>query len=106
MANPTYQKLKKHVDGIRIIDTHEHLPQEKYRVGREVDALSELFLHYTSSDLVSAGMREADVTTIRDTSKPLEERWGILEPWWERIRNTGYARAIEIASRDLYGVQG
>ncbi len=105
MANPTYQKLKKHVDRIRIIDTHEHLPQEKDRIGRKVDALSELFLHYTSSDLVSAGMKEADITTIRDTSRPLDERWGILEPWWERIRNTGYARAIEIAARDLYEVQ-
>jgi hypothetical protein len=106
MANPTYQKLKKHVDRIRIVDTHEHLPQEKDRVGRAVDALSELFLHYASSDLISAGMREADVTIIRDASKPLDERWGVLEPWWEKIRNTGYSRAIEIAARDLYEVQG
>src|SRR4030042_4688970 len=106
MANPTYQKLKKHVDKVRIIDTHEHLPQEKDRVGREVDALSELFRHYASSALVSAGMREEDVTTIRDPSKSLYERWGVLEPWWDRIRNTGYARAIEIAARDLYEVQG
>ncbi|MGD0803945.1 MAG: amidohydrolase family protein [Candidatus Bathyarchaeia archaeon] len=104
MVNTTYQKLKKHIDEVRIIDTHEHLPQEKDRVSRVVDALSELFIHYTSSDLVSAGMRETDVTTIRDTSKPLDERWSILEPWWERIRNTGYARAIEIAARDLYDV--
>ena len=106
MTNPTIQKLKKHVDKIRIIDTHEHLPQEKDRVGRVVDALSELFLHYASSDLISSGMKEENLLTIRDTSKPLDERWSVLEPWWERIRNTGYARVLDVAARDLYGVPG
>ena len=101
-----YLEIKRHVDKIRLVDTHEHLPQENQRIGMDVDALSELFLHYTSSDLRSAGMKEEEIFAIRDTSIALDERWGILEPWWEKIRNTGYARTIEIAARDLYGVEG
>lgn len=99
-------EIKRHVDEIRLVDTHEHLPQENERIEREVDALSELFLHYASSDLRSAGMKEEEISAIRDTSIDLDERWNILEPWWEKIRNTGYARNIEIAARDLYGVEG
>jgi hypothetical protein len=101
-----FLEIKRHVDKIRLVDTHEHLPPENTRIGMEVDALSEFFLHYSSSDLRSAGMKEAEIIAIRDTSIALDERWSILEPWWEKIRNTGYARTIEIAARDLYGVEG
>ncbi|MFQ6076607.1 MAG: amidohydrolase family protein, partial [Candidatus Bathyarchaeia archaeon] len=64
------------------------------------------FQHYTSSDLISSGMSEEELITIRDPSIPLEERWRVFTPYWERTRNTGYARAISIAARDLYGVEG
>lgn len=101
-----YQEIKEHVDGIRLVDTHEHLVQEPERLKQEVDVLATFFPHYASSDLRSAGMPEEDLLKIRDPSVPLDERWGIFEPWWEKIRNTGYARAVEIAARDLCGVDG
>ena len=102
----SYPVIKKHVDSIRLIDTHEHLPPESERVGKIVDVLSEFYLHYTSSDLISAGMSTEDLVYIRDTKIPLDYRWAIFEPWWERIKNTGYSRCMEIAARDLYGVDG
>jgi predicted TIM-barrel fold metal-dependent hydrolase len=104
--SPYYKEIKKHVDSVRIVDAHEHLPQEPERLKQEVDVLATFFPHYASSDLRSAGMSEEDLLKIRDPKVPLEERWGVFEPWWERIRNTGYARAVEIAARDLYGVDG
>jgi predicted TIM-barrel fold metal-dependent hydrolase len=102
----SYSEIKKHVDSIKIIDTHEHLPSEKERLSVPVDVLSQFYLHYTSSDLIAAGMPEEEVLFIRDTSKPLEERWKVFEPWWEKVRNTGYSRCVEIAAHDLYGVDG
>ncbi|TRO54721.1 amidohydrolase [Candidatus Bathyarchaeota archaeon] len=102
----SYSEIKKHVDSIKIIDTHEHLPSEKERLAVPVDVLSQFYLHYTSSDLISAGMPEEEILYIRDTSKPLDERWAVFEPWWEKVRNTGYSRCVEIAARDLYGVDG
>ena len=104
--SPYYKEIRKHVDSVRIVDTHEHLPQEPERLKQEVDVLATFFSHYASSDLRSAGMPEEELIKIRDPKVSLDERWRIFEPWWERIRNTGYARAVEIAARDLYGVEG
>jgi predicted TIM-barrel fold metal-dependent hydrolase len=106
MDTTPYSEIKKHIEGIRIIDTHEHLPPEKERIKEEVDVLATFYQYYASSDLISAGMPEEEFLKIWDTSRTLNERWGIFEPWWEKISNTSYARALEIAARDLYGVEG
>jgi hypothetical protein len=104
--NNSYKDIRKHVDSIRLIDTHEHLPPESERVNKIVDVLSQFYLHYTSSDLISAGMSMDDLIYIKDTKIPLDYRWAVFEPWWEKIKNTGYSRCMEIAARDLYGVNG
>jgi hypothetical protein len=104
-SNP-YSTIKKHIDGIRVIDTHEHLPSEKERIAEEVDVLATFYQYYASSDLISAGMPEEEFLEIWNTSNTLDERWEIFEPWWEKTRNTAYARALEIAARDLYQVEG
>ncbi len=104
--NKSYQEIRKHIDSIRLIDTHEHLPPESERVNKVVDVLSQFYLHYASSDLISAGMSPEDLVYIKDTKIPLDYRWAIFESWWEKIRNTGYSRCMEIAARDLYGVDG
>jgi len=104
--NNSYNDIRKHVDSIRLIDTHEHLPPESERVNKVVDVLSQFYLHYTSSDLISAGMSMEDLIYIKDTKIPLDYRWAVFEPWWEKIKNTGYSRCMEIAARDLYGVNG
>ena len=102
--NSSFQEIRKYVDSIKLIDTHEHLPQEYERLQQRVDFLSAFFPHYASVDLISAGMTEDELITIRDPELELYERWEIFEPWWERIENTGYAQAIQIAARDLYNV--
>jgi predicted TIM-barrel fold metal-dependent hydrolase len=104
--SPNYNEIKEFIDSLWLIDTHEHLPPEQERLNQKVDLLDTFFLHYASSDLRSAGMSEDALLKIRNPELPLGERWEIFEPWWEKIENTGYARAIEIAARDLYGVNG
>jgi hypothetical protein len=105
-SSPSYTEIKKHIDSIRLIDTHEHLPQEPERLSQKVDFLATFFPHYASVDLRSAGMSEEELIMIRNPDLPLGERWSVFEPWWERTENTGYARAVEIAASDLYGVEG
>ena len=59
MSKPaSYPEIKKYVDGIRLIDTHEHLPQEEEQLQQNVDFLATFFGHYASVDLRSAGMSE------------------------------------------------
>lgn len=105
-CSDSYEEIKDHINHIRIVDTHEHLIDESERLKTDVDVLATFFSHYASSDLLSAGMPEEDLFFIRDSSNSLDDRWKLFEPWWEKIKNTGYANAIEIATRDLYAVDG
>lgn len=101
-----YQTIKEAVDKVQIVDTHEHLLQEKERIARKSDMFETFLEHYASSDLVSSGMPMKELEKVRDSKLPLEDRWEKFKPFWERIQNTGYARAINIAVRYLYGVDG
>ncbi len=101
-----YRTIKEAVDKVRIVDTHEHLLQEKERIAKKPDLFEILLAQYTSSDLVSSGMSLEELEKVRDPRLSLEERWKIFKPFGEMIQNTGYTRAINIAVRDLYGVDG
>lgn len=101
-----YRIIKEAVDKIQIIDTHEHLVQEKERVTKSLDIFEVFLSHYASSDLVSSGMSSEELNKVRDRSLPLEDRFAIFKPFWDRIQNTGYARAVNIAIKDLYGFDG
>jgi hypothetical protein len=96
--------IKKVVEAIEVIDTHEHLMKESDRLQMEADPLHIFLPHYLSSDLVSSGMALEELNAIRTTGKPLDKRWQSFLPYWEKVENTGYAQAIKIATRDLYGV--
>jgi|YelNatPaOPRAMG01_1025707.scaffolds.fasta_scaffold09551_8 hypothetical protein len=101
-----YRSIKEAVDKIQIVDTHEHLVQEKERVKKSVDIFEIFLSHYASSDLVSSGMPLEELAKLRNRNIPLEKRFAVFKPFWDRIQNTGYARAINIAVRDLYGFDG
>ena len=97
-----------------IVDAHEHLPPEEIRLGQPQDVFT-LFSHYTPYDLFSAGMREASLGGLLnssvpvlgglvDPSVPLEERWRIFRPYWDNIRHGSYARAASLTAKLVYGV--
>jgi hypothetical protein len=94
------------ISSLPVIDTHEHLPFAESERPRDVDVLREYLGHYLSADLVSAGMRPADLERVKDAGLPLAERWDLVEPFWEACRFTGYARGLDIAVRGIYGIDG
>ena len=102
-ASALRERLLAHVQDIRIVDTHEHLVPEADRVAQPADFFT-WFAHYASSDLVSAGMSGDDLQFVRDSGKPLLERWQRLAPHWEHAKTTAYGRALIIAARELYDV--
>ncbi len=119
------------LEEIKLIDTHEHIAPEAVRLSLKLD-FTYLLSHYLSSDLVSAGMSLDDMEAIRapgrkmlealierlhprDPDYPfperlpleepsLEEKWRRFAPFWKKTRNTGYARCILIAIRDLFEI--
>ena len=99
-----YNRLLSEADKIEVIDTHEHLNPQKDYLGDEPDILCDYLSHYISSDLMAAGMPEAELQKARDPKPGIAERFGMLSPYLDRVRNGSYFRALQIAAERLYGV--
>jgi len=99
-----YEKLRGHVFALEMIDTHEHLPPFERDRPTDTDVLAEYLRHYFSSDLVSAGLSDEGFALACDATKPLMQRWQAVEPYWQAARHTGYGRSLDIAARELYGI--
>jgi len=102
--NSIYEQLMDKANTMQIIDTHEHLPPNKNHVGDEPDVLCDYFSHYITTDLQSAGMSPQEVDKIRDTKISITERFAMLEPWLDQVKNTSYYRALEISAKTIHGV--
>jgi len=102
----TIQELREQVFSLPLIDTHEHLPSSEEVRDRDTDVLKEYLSHYFNRDLVSAGLPPRDYATIIETRLPIREKWKLVEPYWEVSRYTGYGRSLDIAVRELYGIDG
>ena len=125
--NEINQRIKAEVEQISLVDTHEHIMPETERNEYAVD-FGYLLAHYNTSDLVSAGMPPRLMEAVRipmhrvrvaaykrrrvrrfipqpeREDMSLDERWEAMEPYWEMIRNTAYAKMTLIAIRDLFGI--
>jgi hypothetical protein len=91
---------------VKVFDTHEHIWHQDRRQKEEPDFFL-LFSHYTSDDLISAGIPESvwkETRGLQDHNIPLEQRWKSFAPYWRFTRTTGYGRCMLIAARDLFGV--
>ncbi len=93
-----------------LIDTHEHLIEEKERLAGaghprvQSDDWSLLLSHYLNSDLLVAGMpKEAYDRFFSPQIDPMD-KWRLLEHYWPAVKNTGYGQAVRIAMRKLYEV--
>jgi len=100
-----FQDILEYINTLPVIDSHEHLPGYEKNRPQDVDVISEYFSQYIVNDLRKAGMTKAQMKHVLNTNIPLLERWDILEPYWKRTSNTGYAQVLKIAARDLHGVE-
>ncbi len=100
-----YETLLELIEGLEIVDTHEHLPSEAERP-MDTDVLSEYMRHYFPCDLVSAGLSPQELEVVMDSSGDLMKRWKLAEPYWEAARSTGYGRSLDIAVKGVYGIDG
>jgi len=109
----TRKAIEEKVFNTTIIDTHEHLPDEKDRlgdhllIGDRADKSNDwtyLFSHYLDSDMLSAGMSANDYKRFFSPGIDAVEKWKILQPIWQRVKHTGYAQAVRISIKELYGI--
>jgi len=125
--NEINEKIKAEIEKISLVDTHEHIMPEAERNEYAVD-FSYLLAAYNATDLVSAGMPPRLMEAVclpmhryelallkrkkirRSLPEPeredmsLQERWQAVEPFWEAMRNTAYAKQTLITTRDIFGI--
>ena len=104
--DPLYQKVL----ATPLIDTHEHLMNEaeRIRAGKTIwDKANDwtfLLSHYFDSDLVVAGMTQADHDRFFSTALGPLEKWKLLEPFWPHVKHTGYGLNIRHTIKEVYGI--
>ncbi len=103
--------ISEHVFKAPLVDTHEHLIEEKQRLEGATssrvpcDDWAFLLSHYLNSDLLVAGMPKADMDRFLSPKVEPAAKWKLIAPYWPAVKNTGYAQAVRIACRELYGVE-
>ena len=89
---------------LTVLDSHEHQEEEKDRLKRTVDFM-EYLRHYALSDFITAGLSSAHVALVNNPKAAPEDKWRVLAPYWDAVKNTGYVRAGRIAARRIHGVE-
>ena len=93
-----YDELRQFCEDTPLIDCHDHsMP----RGNPYQDALVMAIEGYFGHDIISASS-EPDFSFLLDTSRPLAERWPVLEKAWKRTRHTGYARVTRLVLKKFY----
>lgn len=110
-ASEARKLLSERVRQAPLIDTHEHLIEEKERLQGTLnprvpcDDWALLFSHYLNSDFLTAGMPKADMEQFLSSKVDPLAKWKLIAPYWLAVKNTGYAQAVRVSIRDLYGVE-
>jgi hypothetical protein len=97
-SSACYDELRDYIEGIPLIDCHDHTSAcgPKYE-----DPIHALIDNYLVSDLQSASS-DRDVAFMQDRSVPWEERWPTFETAWHRTQYTGYAEVIRRVMAHFY----
>lgn len=104
------EKIAEKVFSTPFIDTHEHLIEEKSRFTGtshprvKSDDWTMVLSHYLNSDMLTAGMPKETYDKFFSPEIDPLDKWALLEPYWQAVKNTGYGQAVCIAIKELYDV--
>lgn len=91
--------------GIPVIDAHEHIPPEERRIANDADVFEFFNVtgYYIEHELYRAGMDQQSYLQLYDKKRPISERMEILEPYWQRCRDTLFGRHVRLSVEKFYG---
>ncbi len=99
------ERLGTYVDTMVIVDTHEHLMDQKtVRDHMPLDFML-LLHHYADDDIKSAGMSKPQFASLMTDDYTVSEKWQIVRPYWEATRNTAYCRVVLLTLDRLFGIR-
>jgi hypothetical protein len=102
-STTTYKRIKSEIDNIRVVDTHEHLKPESFRVNEgKPDFFSMILSDYPGGDIGNIGNTFDYDKIFLDKTLSIEERWKSFKPIYERIKNTGYMRCLRLGIKKAW----
>lgn len=107
-----YQSLRKEIQGIGLVDAHNHLFKEEDWVSCPQDFTS--LLGYAGADLVNAGMPldalpagmderwKVDMGYTPEDNMSSEEKWSKIKKYWPYVKNIGSGDVVRTALKLLF----
>ena len=95
-----YNQLKEYINGIQVINTHEHQRIPPEYEGHSYNFYTLLANSYLQADLVSAGAPQLDQELIKKGD--LDKLWDIYGPYLDYSRNTSYYSHFLQGFKTLY----
>ncbi|MDE2638222.1 MAG: hypothetical protein OXI30_17785, partial [Chloroflexota bacterium] len=93
--SPTFDRLLSYIDGLPVIDCHEHMAGPDHLVLFS-EPIAALIAGYYSGDLISAGLTEQELGFLRDEAVATGDKWPLFKEYWERSQHTAYARVVKL----------
>jgi len=92
-----------YINSIKVIDTHEHLWDESYRLKNPGDWAA-LFWHYGSVSLEVSGMSDSESAELFSPNTLHDAKWSIFSKYFPLAKNTAYIKAALISIKEIYGI--
>jgi len=99
------QRIRKHIDTLKVVDTHEHLSNPAGIKNSGMFDFMLLFHHYADDDIKSSGMSKPTFNRLLTDSLTVLQKWDILKPYWEKSFNTAYNRVVLLTADKLFGIK-
>jgi hypothetical protein len=103
-SRDVWEVIHKKVQETPIIDTHEHIFDERDRLTLKDDDWTVLLGDYSQGDMESLGMPSEEINKFLGPDLDPVDKWKVIKPYWPAMKNTGYSICVRIAFRELYGV--
>lgn len=98
------QRIRHCIDTMKIIDTHEHFYDPEIIKLTNFFDFSLLLQQNSWDGLVASGLDKDMVWKLYSEPTSVQEKWKIIEPYWNKSSNTIANRILLMAIRDLYGI--
>jgi len=105
-STKTYKTIKAEIDKIRVVDNHEHYPTEKFRTEEWTPDFFNLVMDdYAGADVRNIGNTFSHDEKYLDSNLSVEERWASFRPIYNRIKNTGYMRSLQLGIKTVHNLE-
>jgi hypothetical protein len=111
-------ELTELIDRTPWVDVHEHIVEERHRLGAGAYEFEEIYGEHTRipsdwsalvlggyalDDFVTAGLPPAEAARFQDEDLSPVEKWDLVSPYMDACRMTGYMRAVDATTERLFG---